>query len=204
MEFITRTDHNGLQEHLQEISGKATGKLEPLQLGAKAMPSLRLVSCLGWQELPMLQLPAENPKEKRLAHKMQCSAYTPFKNKNSAIKNKMSSAATLVDKEYESIVGNLASQHPILDPYLLIKSAMLRKKYPLESKQHFWLDLYCKEGAKTSEVGARIFSKVGRFPSYHGHNHFVLDIEAGLDTLLEIASNSDIDRIEGTVYPLSA
>ncbi|HEX2614335.1 MAG TPA: hypothetical protein VHL10_02500, partial [Nitrososphaera sp.] len=160
MEFITRTDHNGLQEHLQEISGKATGKLEPLQLGAKAMPSLRLVSCLGWQELPMLQLPAENPKEKRLAHKMQCSAYTPFKNKNSAIKNKMSSAATLVDKEYESIVGNLASQHPILDPYLLIKSAMLRKKYPLESKQHFWLDLYCKEGAKTSEVGARIFSKV--------------------------------------------
>lgn len=135
---------------------------------------------------------------------MPCSAYALFKNKNSTIKNKMSSAATLVDKEYESIASNLASQHPVLDPYLLIKSAMLRKKYPLESKQHFWLDLYCKDGAKTSEVGNRIFGKVGRFPSYHGHNHFVLDIEAGLDALLAIASSSDIVHIGGDVYPLSA
>jgi len=62
---ITRADHDGVQKHLREIPGKkASGKPESPQLGAKEMPSLRPVSCLGWQELPMLQLSAENAKEK--------------------------------------------------------------------------------------------------------------------------------------------
>jgi hypothetical protein len=114
------------------------------------------------------------------------------------------SNAALVDKEYSTIVTGLAAQHRNIEPFMLIKSAMLRQKYPSESKQHFWLRLYYKEGIDVDEKSARIFKQVGRLPSYHGHYHFVLDIQANLDTLLSIASDDDIERIAGEVFPISA
>jgi hypothetical protein len=79
---------------------------------------------------------------------------------------------------------------------------MLRQKYPSESKQHFWLELFYREGIDVEAKKAGIFKQVGRLPAYHGHYHFLLDIHATLDTLLSIASDADIERISGDVYPL--
>jgi hypothetical protein len=114
------------------------------------------------------------------------------------------SYATLVDREYETIVDGLNRTYRNVDPYLLIKSAMLRKKYPGERKQHFWLDIYYKEDANHSNKGTLIFSKVGRLLSYHGHNHYTIDIQASLDTVLSLASDTDIERIDGEVFPISS
>lgn len=112
------------------------------------------------------------------------------------------SNAALVDREYSTIVTDLTAQHRNIEPFLLIKSAMLRQKYPSENKQHFWLELYYKEGVNIDAKSASIFRQVGRLPLYHGHNHFVLDIQANLDTLLSIASDDDIERIAGEVFPI--
>ncbi len=114
------------------------------------------------------------------------------------------STAALVDKEYSTMVTDLEAQYRNIEPFLLIKSAMLRQKYPSENKQHFWLGLYYKEGVNIDEKSARIFKQVGRLPSYHGHYHFVLDIQATLDTLLSIASDDDIEKVAGDVFPISA
>jgi len=115
----------------------------------------------------------------------------------------MMSNAGLVDVEYDNIVREMASQHRNIEPYLLIKSAMLRKKYPSEiGHQHFWLELFYREGVDPTEKTNKVFTEVGRLPSYHGHGHFLLDIQADLETLLMIASDSDIERISGEVYPL--
>lgn len=114
------------------------------------------------------------------------------------------SSETLVDREYETIVEGLHRTYRNVDPYLLIKSAMLRKKYPNESKQHFWLDIYYKEGINHSNKGTLILSKVGRMLSYKGHNHYTIDIQAKLDTILLLASDTDIERIDGEVFPISA
>jgi hypothetical protein len=112
------------------------------------------------------------------------------------------SSAELVDKEYSSVVADLAAQYRNIEPFLLIKSAMLRQKYPSENKQHFWLELYYGEGVDVNAKGEGIFRQVGRLPAYHGHYHFVLDIQANLDTLLSIASDDDIERIAGEVFPI--
>ena len=112
------------------------------------------------------------------------------------------SNATLVDKEYSTIVTELVAQHPNIEPFLLIKSAMLRQKYPSENKQHFWLELHYREGINVDAKSANIFKQVGRLPLYHGHYHFVLDIQVNLDTLLSIASDGDIEWIAGEVFPV--
>jgi hypothetical protein len=112
------------------------------------------------------------------------------------------SNAALVDKEYNTIATELAAQHRNIEPFLLIKSAMLRQKYPSESKQHFWLELFYREGVDVEAKKAGILNQVGRLPAYHGHYHFVLDIQATLDTLLSIASDDDIERISGDVFPI--
>jgi hypothetical protein len=112
------------------------------------------------------------------------------------------SNAALVDKEYKTIATDLAAQHKNIEPFLLIKSAMLRQKYPSENKQHFWLELFYREGVDVDVKKASIFKQVGRLPLYHGHYHFVLDIQASLDTLLSIASDGDIERISGEVFPI--
>lgn len=116
------------------------------------------------------------------------------------------SAAKLVDKEYATIFDGLNNTYYNIDPYLLIKSAMLRRKYPNENKQHFWLDIYYKEGDNnnTDNKGMKMYSKTGRIPSHVTHNHYVLDIQANLDKVLSLASDSDIERIEGEVFPISA
>lgn len=112
------------------------------------------------------------------------------------------SNAQLIDKEYNSIVTELSGQYRNIDPFLLIKSAMLRTKYPLENKQHFWFELQYRGGINTDSKSSHIFKQVGKLPSYHGQNHFVLDIPANLDTLLSIASDGDIEYITGEVFPL--
>jgi hypothetical protein len=112
------------------------------------------------------------------------------------------SNSALVDKEYSSIVTDLTAQHRNIEPFLLIKSAMLRQKYPSENKQHFWLELFYSEGVDVDTKRAGIFKQVGKLPAYHGQYHFVLDIQATLDTLLSIASDDDAERISGDVFPI--
>lgn len=112
------------------------------------------------------------------------------------------SNAQLIDKEYNNIVTELSSQYENIDPFLLIKSAMLRRKYPSENKQHFWFELQFRDGTDLDSKSAHIFRQVGKLPAYHGHNHFVLDIPANLDTLLSIASDSDLEYVSGEVFPL--
>lgn len=131
---------------------------------------------------------------------MPCTVH-PLLKDVSHIFSRMSSAA-LVDKEYSTIVTDLAAQHRNIEPFLLIKSAMLRQKSPSENKQHFWLELHYREGVDVDAKSASIFRQVGRLPLYHGHYHFVLDIQAGLDILLSIASDDDIERIAGDVFPI--
>ena len=111
-------------------------------------------------------------------------------------------SAELVDSEYGKIVQDLQSAQQNIEPFLLIKSAMLRKKYPLEKNQHFWLDLYYKRGVDPDAKAEKLFHKVGRLAAYHGHGHFLLDLQGGLDTLLEIASDGDLERVTGEVFPL--
>lgn len=113
----------------------------------------------------------------------------------------MMSASESVDVEYEKVVQEMRSQHRNIEPFLLIKSAMLRKKYPLEDKQHFWLELFYRPGIDVTEKQEKIMREVGRLPGYHGHYHFLLDISADLDTLFMIASDNDLERIAGEVFP---
>lgn len=101
-------------------------------------------------------------------------------------------------------MSDLNSEYKNIDPFLLIKSAMLARKYPTEKKQHFWLELQYKENTNTDEKSAMIFSQVGRFPLYHGHFHFVIDFDATLDTLLALSDDSDLVRVSGDVFPISA
>lgn len=110
--------------------------------------------------------------------------------------------AELVDREYNAITSGFATQYRNVDPFLLIKSAMLRKKYASEHKQHFWLELQYKEGVDVVEKSSRIYGIIGRFPSHHGYGHFLLDMQSNLETLLAIASDEDIVRITGDVVPL--
>jgi len=131
---------------------------------------------------------------------MPCTVH-PLLKDVSHIFSRMSSAA-LVDKEYSTIVTDLAAQHRNIEPFLLIKSAMLRQKYPSENKQHFWLELHYREGVDVDAKSASIFRQVGRLPLYHGRYHFVLDIPAGPDTLLSIASDDDIEWIAGDLFPI--
>ena len=113
-------------------------------------------------------------------------------------------SAELVDKEYDSIVAELATKYHNIDPFLLIKSAMLRRKYPSEDKQHFWLDLYYTEEADSDEKSAKILREIGKIPAYHGHNHFVIDLQRNLNTVLSIASDPELRRVTGDVVPLSS
>lgn len=113
------------------------------------------------------------------------------------------STAALVDKEYRTIVNDLKTQCGNIEPFLLIRAAMLRQKYPSEYKQHYWLELHYKDGVDAEEKSATIFRQVGKLPSYHGHYHFALNLQAGLDTLLSIAADDDIELITGDVFPIT-
>jgi hypothetical protein len=117
----------------------------------------------------------------------------------------MQSSAPLtatVDKLYDGIVAELKATYKNMEPFLLIKSSMLKRKYPTETKQKFWLDIYYKAGTDIKGKSEGVYNKVGKLLSYHGHNQFVLDIQADLETVLQLAQDPDIERIEGEVYPL--
>jgi hypothetical protein len=80
---------------------------------------------------------------------------------------------------------------------------MLRQKYPAENKQHYWLEWRYRNGVKVEDKQSIIYNLVGKLPSHHGGNHFVLDFKAGLDTLFLLASDDDIEMITGDVVPIS-
>ncbi len=113
------------------------------------------------------------------------------------------STAALVDKEYRTIVNDLKTHCGNIEPFLLIRAAMLRQKYPSEHKQHYWLELHYREDVDVEAKSASIFHQVGKLPSYHGHYHFALNLQAGLDTLLSIAADDDIELITGDAFPIT-
>jgi hypothetical protein len=117
------------------------------------------------------------------------------------LKNPMA-LSEIVDRDYHAMVSNLRTEYQNIDPYLLVKSAMLRKKYPKESKQMFWLDIHFKEHIDEQSKSHSIYQQVGRLPTNHGHGHFVIDLQADLDTILLLGKDPDVERIVGEVYPL--
>jgi hypothetical protein len=110
--------------------------------------------------------------------------------------------AETVDAEYDKMARELSSHYPNIEPFLLAKSAMLRKRYPDErGAQHFWIDVYYREGIDVGQKSARLWREAGVPPSYHGHFHFALDVQTDLDTVLAISSDRDIKSITGDVFP---
>jgi hypothetical protein len=107
-----------------------------------------------------------------------------------------------VDKLYEKIAAELKATYKNMEPFLLIKASMLKTKYPTETKQKFWLDIYYKAGTDIEGKSEGVYNMVGKLLSYHGHYQFVLDVQADLETILQLAQDPDIERIEGEVYPL--
>jgi len=55
-------------------------------------------------------------------------------------------SADSISREYDGLVATLPGSHPKIDPFLLIKSAMLSRKYLKEKEHRFWLEVYLKEG----------------------------------------------------------
>jgi hypothetical protein len=112
-------------------------------------------------------------------------------------------SAEAIGKDYDGFVANLRSKFPNVEPFLLIKSMMLARKYPHEYNQSFYIDLYVRQGADPDRKRAEIFARTGIFAANHGHNHLSLSLNTTLDTILELASDPDIANIEGEVFPFS-
>ena len=108
----------------------------------------------------------------------------------------------VVDMEYEKMARQIQSHYPNIEPFLLAKSAMLRKRYPNEKKgQHFWLELHYKKDIDPGQKGSKLLRETGIPAAYHGDSHFALDIQTDLSTVLAISSDPDIVRITGDVFP---
>jgi hypothetical protein len=112
-------------------------------------------------------------------------------------------SAEEIGREYAALVASLTSRHPNIDPFLLIKSAMLNRKYPEDKEQRFWLEVYLKEGIDPDKKRDEIYSEIGVFGTGLGHNHFQVSLNAPLDTILRLANDVDVIRIEGEVFPFS-
>lgn len=105
-----------------------------------------------------------------------------------------------VVKAYDGVVAQLQEKHRNVDPFLMLKSSMLTRKYPKEPKQRFWLSFQCPEGAEEA-VSNRIQHMVGIIPSSHGHGHYEIVLQTTLDTVLDIASLAGVEHMGGEVYP---
>ncbi len=104
-------------------------------------------------------------------------------------------------KDYDNVVALLEHRHRNVDPFLLLKSSMLARKYPGETAQRFWLSIHYKRGANEEELSRRLQSMVDKTPSNHGNGHYELVLQVNLDTVLAIASQPNIEWVGGEVYP---
>jgi len=112
-------------------------------------------------------------------------------------------AANTIRRDYDGLVAALSGRHPNIDPFLLIKSAMLSRKYPEEKEQRFWIEVYLKEGVDADKKRDEIYTEIGIFGTGLGHNHFQVTLQASLDTILTLADDKDVAKIEGEVFPFS-
>ena len=114
----------------------------------------------------------------------------------------MITSAKVVDAEYEKMALQMTALYPNIDPFLLAKAAMLRKRNPTEkNRQHFWIDIHYNQGVNDNEKGPKLWKEAAIPPAYHGHNHFALDIQTDLEQILAISADRDIKMISGDVFP---
>lgn len=109
--------------------------------------------------------------------------------------------STEVVKAYDEVVAQLQEKHRNVDPFLLLKSSMLMRKYPKEKKQRFWLSVQYQHETDEQAVSNRIQHLVGLIPTSHGHGRYEIVLQTGLDTVLAIASLDGVDSVAGEVYP---
>ncbi|MEO9294294.1 MAG: hypothetical protein ABI347_01695 [Nitrososphaera sp.] len=102
---------------------------------------------------------------------------------------------------YDSMVDSLKEKFGNVEPFLIIKSSMLAKKYPGERSQKFYLELFYRQESD-GEKAKRIYELVGKLPSSHGKGHYQIDLQTDLDTVLVIAGDRDLEWVDGEVYPL--
>jgi hypothetical protein len=112
-------------------------------------------------------------------------------------------SAEEISKEYDALVASLTSRHPNIDPFLLIKTAMLSRKYAEDKEQRFWLEVYLKEGIDPDKKRDEIYNEIGVFGTGLGPNHFQVSLNATLDTILKLGNDKDVTKIEGEVFPFS-
>lgn len=102
---------------------------------------------------------------------------------------------------YDTMVDSLKEKFGNVEPFLLIKSSMLARKYPTERSQKFYLELFYRQGMDGGEKARQIYELVGKLPSSHGDGHFQIDLQIDIDTVLVIANDRDLEWIGGEVYP---
>jgi hypothetical protein len=99
------------------------------------------------------------------------------------------------------MVASLEEKQGNVDPFLIIKSSMLSRKYPNERHQKFFLELFYQKNVDEEEKSRQIYRLVRKLPSNHGHGHYQIDLQTDLETVLAIAADRDIEWISGEVYP---
>lgn len=109
--------------------------------------------------------------------------------------------STEVVRAYDEAVAQLQEKHGNVDPFLLLKSSMLTRKYSNEKKQRFWLSIQYLHGANEEEVSRRIQHMVGLIPVSHGHSRYEIVLQTGLDTVLAVATLDGVESVAGEVYP---
>ncbi|MEO9319781.1 MAG: hypothetical protein ABI361_03815 [Nitrososphaera sp.] len=106
-------------------------------------------------------------------------------------------------REYDQLVRTLRDKAPSIDPLLLIRSSILSRKYPTEEKQSFYLELHLEKGVDADRKRSELFHRVGTYAANHGNNHLQMTVVTSLDTILSLAGDREIERIEGEVYPFA-
>lgn len=113
--------------------------------------------------------------------------------------NHMSTSQVM--KDYDSMVASLKEKCRNIDPFLIIKSSMLARKYPRERDQKFFLELFYRQDINGEEKARQMYQLVGKLPSSHGNGHYQIDLQTDLDTVLTIAADNDIEWVGAEVYP---
>lgn len=106
-----------------------------------------------------------------------------------------------IASDYDNVVTVLGLRYRNIDPFLLLKSSMLARKYPGEVDQRFWLRMQYRQGVNEEELSRRLQSMLDKIPSGHGHGHYELVLQTNLDTVLAIAGQPGIEWIGGEVFP---
>ena len=102
---------------------------------------------------------------------------------------------------YDNMIDSLKEKFGNVEPFLIVKSSMLAKKYPDERSQKFYLELFYRQGRDGSEKARQIYELVGKLPSNHGSGHYQIDLQTDIDTVLRIAGDRDLEWVGGEVYP---